>query len=400
MAPLKFQLTKKVFLKKLMAFLKWFGSMTVGVVIVFLLYDPFIGKIKGPEKYLIYVVGDFTDPTAKMVKNRLDSSLRKNLSIDNVPIDLIKREICDNGDPERAEEIATSLSKKNDILFIVGHFYSSTTKKAIPKYMMPDPPIALILTTETNPYLISSAINSNDENNNHEYAPIYGLSPDDINQAKTAVDFAEKQASRFWIIHDTENEVYSNFLAQEFKMQMQRKNNKKVLLYTDNTYIPTLETFEELEIDGVYFAGDWKNALVIMNQINSILKNQRKPFILLSDGCVDEELLKQGDNAIENVYLTYPLTPQQFYTENLGVYGKNAAKEINEIITEANNHYKESLISNWLGINRVKYAREAIQNAMKEMYDNEHRIASSFIVWQVVNDSIENKYLYKQIVNP
>lgn len=386
------KVSKINFRKALSGIIKWFAISVVGVFIAFIFFEPLQRLIRGPGEYLIYVVGDYTDSTAIKVKAQLKNNLSNNLKIGQTPVRLCPVERSDNGDPEKAAEIAQELTKENNVLFVVGHFFSTTTKNALPIYMASNPQIPVLLTTETNPFLepATSGSKCNCSEYYDEYKPVYCLSPNDINQSKKAAELAKNIADkkgkrRFWIIQDVENQVYSNFLAKNFKAEIQKQGNK-VLLHTDNTFMPSNSTFSQLNINSIFFAGDWTNALIAVEQIDLMIKTTEKPLIILSDGCVDKRLIEHGNKVLKDIYLTHPLSVKEFNEDGFGIYGKKAANEINDIIETAASYIKINPIKKWLGLNRINDARIAVKKAMRAKYEGEYRVKTDYHIWQIQKD--------------
>lgn len=155
--------------------LKWvFGPLILGII-SFAVFNPLLRQFRGVEKYYIYVISDFTEETSKNIRDKFKSGLERPLKIDGVEI--VIRDNNDFGDLSKAEKLATDIANRTDTLLIVGHFYSDTTAKALPFYLGAEPPIPVILTTETNPYLLPSS--DSKEIIGEKYQPIYALSPDD-----------------------------------------------------------------------------------------------------------------------------------------------------------------------------------------------------------------------------
>src|SRR5438132_8334050 len=119
-----------------------------------LLSGMIIGRIAnaflGAKTYYVYIIGDENDRSVKSMMNAAAEG--SYASLGDVAV---KTEIRDDaGDPQRAETISQELANRPDVLMVAGHVYSTVTKSALPNYMGADPPIPVILTTETNPNLV------------------------------------------------------------------------------------------------------------------------------------------------------------------------------------------------------------------------------------------------------
>ena len=361
------------------------GTLIVGIL-SYMLISPSMKRFKGPDQYCIYIVSNYDDKTSVIIRDAFEEKIKKmNLEIDGVKIKVERRN--DQGDLSKAKACALGIAKKNDVLMVVGHFYSDTTKEALPIYLDADPQIPVILTTETNPQLLPPL--------SKEYQPIYCLSPDDNNQADVAAKLAtrEEEDVNFWVVQDDQVRVYSNFLANKFIEKVQGITNKKVLLLSSSNLTPSVETLRALDIDCVFFAGLWHSALILIDQINEIYENDpNKPKIILTDACVDPRLIPRGKDAVEGVYLIHQLKANVYRQEGRGwgYYGDEAAATIRKIIDEANSTFKKSSIRKWLDIHRVSDARKSIKEAMENIHGEKRRVDTSFNIWKIKKDGKED----------
>ena len=312
------------------------------IILIFVITFPIIILVLnnlwvGPDNYTIYVVSDFSDSTSS--SNEIFASFKEelkneDLSINGIDIKIVDRD--DRGDPLRAAYIADEISKNEQTLMVVGHFSSTPTKAALPAYLGAEPPIPVILTTETNPDLIPPRFSN-------VQCPIFRLSPNDKAQAKKAASFArsKKEASAFWVVEDNENAVYSSYLTLEFIKELQDAENKGVVLYTKNRPIPPANTLQTLNINCVFFAGNWSNALILIRQVKAVFKN-KDVMIILSDAAVNIKLLESGKDVVEGVYLISQMDAQKYLKYEYNLYGKDAAKIVQSLIEKAgNNSFKE-----------------------------------------------------------
>src|SRR5262249_10059576 len=137
-------------------------------------------------------------------------------------VDVQLEQVDDLGEPTNAQRISEALAVTNDTLMVVGHVASTQTRAAIPAYLLKaNPPVPLIMTTETNPNLLPPRASP------QTYYPVFRLSPTDDDQAKKAVEFAmSKGAKTFWVIEDPTNPVYANFLARKFVENVHERSGK------------------------------------------------------------------------------------------------------------------------------------------------------------------------------
>src|SRR5689334_16746394 len=152
-----------------------FLSSVLGLVVITRL----TGLFTGPDSYMIYFVGPLGGDSSIV---KIENIFRKAQlpSIGGIPVKF--EELDDSGDPAIARTIAKSLASRSDTLMVVGHVLSSTSKEALPVYMQSDPQIPVILTTETNPQILPSSADPDQE------FPVFRLSPTDDDQAQSAYE--------------------------------------------------------------------------------------------------------------------------------------------------------------------------------------------------------------------
>lgn len=381
--------------------LRWFGYPLIGALIAAMIIGRLTNLVVGPDSYKIYIVGNIDEPgTREMVDAFYQpASLPK---LNRVPVEIVKMD--DNGDPDEAERISKDLVARNDTLMVVGHLQSTPTQRAIPAYMQANPAIPVILTTETNPYLVPQP------SAERTFYPVFRLTATDLDQAKKAAAFAVgKQASKFWVVEDMGNPVYSSYLAHEFVKQLDQPKSK-VLLWSSNYNIPPAYAIESLGIDWVFFAGEWQNGLILVRQLRAMPKT-KNVNVLLSDWCVDERLLQYGDKDVEGVYLTHPLPANVYREQQYRSYGTDALSVIRQLLQEGDQKFNQVataegrltyLTHRLLGLRRISDARRVIIHLMQSAVNektafelsggkkavfngNSTRADSDFEVWQILN---------------
>ena len=170
----------------------------VGTIISALIIGKIVETFIGPKQYFVYIVGDGTDPS---VRDMLVAAKTGEFPTDLGGIPIKTDVLDDSGDPEMAAGIAQQLAARSDVLMVIGHVYSSTTKRALPIYMQADPPIPVILTTETNPAFLPTPSPGDDH-----VPPVFRLFPTDQDQATKAAGFVESQhAKSVWVVEDVSN---------------------------------------------------------------------------------------------------------------------------------------------------------------------------------------------------
>ena len=381
---------------------KWIVLPLLGALIGVMVIGRLTNWVTGPKTYKIYVVGKFDDEAPRQIWGGLSDGSSQLRTLDGVNLELEK--VDDLGDPLNARRVASEISRRSDALLVVGHIYSTQTKEALPVYLQEaNPPVPVILTTETNPALLPPRVKKG------TYYPVFRLSPTDDDQADKAAQFAISQgATTFWVVEDISNPVYASYLAQEFIRQVQQRRNR-VLLWSNTLSIPSAESIRALKVNWVFFAGNWPNALILVQQLRAMFAGDKMPGILLSDGCMDQQLIDTGGSDVDGVYLTHPLKAKTYAISNYGIYGKDAVKLVAQM-TDDTDHRFSSLAGKQeglgyffrriLGIRRVSDARNALIAYMEEAVrtghefdltggercqfkDDGRRVNTTFHVWTV-----------------
>jgi branched-chain amino acid transport system substrate-binding protein len=381
---------------------KWIVLPLLGALLGVMVVGRLTNWIIGPKAYKVYVVGRFDDEAPRQIWGGLSDGSSQLRTLDGVNLELEK--IDDLGDPLNARHVASEIGRRSDALLVVGHIYSTQTKEALPVYLQEsDPPVPVILTTETNPGLLPPRVKKG------VYYPVFRLSPTDDDQAERAVEFAISQgATTFWVVEDVSNPVYSSYLAQDFIRQIQQRHNR-VLLWSNTMSLPPADSIRALKVNWVFFAGNWPNALILVQQLRAMFAGDKMPGILLSDGCMDQQLIDTGGADVDGVYLTHPLQAKTYALSNYGIYGKDAVKLIAQMVEETNDRFSSLagqqggfgyFLRRVLGIRRVKDARNALIAYMEESVRTGHefdltgggrcqfrddgtRVNTSFHVWTV-----------------
>jgi branched-chain amino acid transport system substrate-binding protein len=306
----------------------------------------------GPDAYKIYVAGKLdSGDELKELFDAIPDEPKEDLTIDTKPIKIEKQD--DKGDPHYAEQIAGDISRKDDALLVVGHVFSTSTKAALPYYLGgprqgADPPIPVILTTETNPDLLPPKVSDG------LCPPAMRLSPTDDEQARTAAIFGSSLASNFWVVADVDNAVYSQYLTSQFISQVNKQKKQHVVLSSTDQSVPPLDALKALKIDGVFFAGEWSDALILIRQINTFKSAgafPRGPAVILSDAAVDKSLLDNGGSDVNGVFLTHQLTAAEYQDASKGYakYGHDAYNLAARMIQQADKEFAKRRQSHgWL----------------------------------------------------
>lgn len=352
-------------------------ELGLGVLVSLVLIDRMTQWWQGPSAYKVYVVGDFS-PTGTAPRQVL-RGLTEKMSALSMPLTIAGRPLRieyknDRGDDRLARQIAAALSRADDTLMVIGHFASTRTKLALPFYLQQaDPPVPVILTTETNPDLLPPADLSEAE----PYYPVFRLSPTDDQQAAQAAKFAmnEQKCHAFWVIEGEQNPVYSGYLARTFVQRVHAKKGR-VVLWTNGSGAAPIVAYTELRkqagIDCVFFTGDKESAQILLEQLTA-LDPHNVPQILLSDAAATADLRLAG-GADDMVHVIHPLSAAEFSDrDRYRVYGEQAFALLEHLVESANETYEVELEHNsilhrlrtLLNIHRVADARLVVAAAMQ-----------------------------------
>jgi ABC-type branched-subunit amino acid transport system substrate-binding protein len=389
---------------------KWIVLPLLGALISAVVIGRVVDQLLGPSSYKVYLIGHLSESETAGIASAFSGELPK---INGVPVEI--KQLDDSGDPDTAERISLHLASLNDTLLVVGHLESTPTQKALPAYLqIAEPPIPVILTTETNPNVLPP------KPADGTYYPAFRLSPTDDSQAKKAADFALSQgATAIWVVEDVSNHVYSKYLAHEFVRQVHQHPSAKVLLWSTNYNIPPAYAVSALGINWVFFAGEWQDALVLIRQLRA-MPQTHKVNILLSDWCVDGKLIEDGGSDVENVYLTHALSPTVYNQEHYAVYGKDAFQLVKQLLVDGDQQFDQLarkggnktayLLRRVLGLRRVGDARRTLAYLMEAsvlqrrafsltggtgeaqaVFNGDGtRIDAAFQVWQIRNHAFSN----------
>lgn len=328
-----------------------------------------VGALSGPSAYEIMVAGNFSPQGAALsMQKTLAACDWKDVLLDGRTVRIRAVDDVAAGPRLTAEQIAA----RNDTLMVVGHFTSTTTSQALPVYLTQDSPIPVLLTTETNPDLVPKASAEGDP---EVQLPVFRLWPTDDKQAEDAADYAASKGTTFWVVEDMSNNyVYSHYLAEKFTEHILRRTGKKVVLWSNNRSLPSPETLHTYGIDAVFFPGGWQDALVLIHAVNTAWAQnpEARPKIFLTDGSAnaDMDLLIRGGADIEGVFVTHPMSADQ-YMQNSGFedLARDACNVIMALVAEADQHIKEH--KHWflgkLDYHSVSDARRAIAGAMHNL---------------------------------
>lgn len=377
---------------------KWIIAPLIGAAIAALLISRLINAFIGVDHYSVYVVGPSDQPALADAFTKF-ANTPVHWSIQGIPVRLKVQD--DQGEPDFAARIAAGLSKRDDTLLVIGHFQSSSSKAALPLYMDADPPIPVILTTETTANILPAA------NRPHTYYPVLWLSPDDDSEVRAAFDFARgKGAKAFWIVQDDlANPVYSSYLAEKF-MERAQSPVTQVLLQTSPTLVLSPSVVKHLKTDWIFFAGGWRAALLFIRQLHAA--GFTGMHILMSDGCATQDLLDAASTGeLDGIYVAHSLFAKTFSDSHYGAYADDSIALVDKLISDADaglsdgSAVPEGLgyrIRRMAGVHRVQDSRNAVIQAIHSVsgekvnlphgpatFEKNGARRAKFHIWQIVN---------------
>ncbi len=300
--------------------------------------------------YKIYIIGDESSESFEFVKKLHEEILSKIKSrnseyitkLNGVKIEFITKN--DAGTDSLAIAGANEIANDPRTLMVIGHFYSTTTKAALPYYLESDPPIPVILITESSPQLMPPNVVPKDQ------ISVIRLVATDKSQAAIAARKCKDNIIHSdntgkvnaWVIQGDFNPVYSKYLTTLFIREIQNiKNGRgRVLLKTDidNPPSPNLELSELEKINCIFFAGDLHESLLtiymIKNFYTSLLID--KPFLIVSDASATSKLIERGKGFVQDAYVISHLPADTISDENktYNYYAERVLGTIDQILRE------------------------------------------------------------------
>jgi ABC-type branched-subunit amino acid transport system substrate-binding protein len=403
---------------------EWLISPFPAAIVAAIALTWIIAWLNGPSLYYIYVVsakpasGEPESRNAQLFWEGFQNHRLHLTKFRGVDLD-IKEEHEESGSqaiPLNAQSISATLARRNDTLLVVLFLGSSRTKEVLPEYLQAtDPPIPTVLTWQTNPDLLPPKLAN-------MFFPVLQMWPTDDAQADNAAKFPKPDHGvkpRFWVVEDTSNPTYSQFLADRF-IEQAEQNSGEVLLRSNSLSLPTVQTISDLRINWVFFTGSSSDALILARQLSAIESQINKGLketsprykrlrLILSDTSVDDRLKMSSD--LNDVYVTYPMPASEYNSDKgLKQLGNDASEIVEELVKGADGDQSAASTGSTggilvkfrtaLGIQRVSDARNALISYMQKQrqyhlsenedttytFDEEgKRKDGRFYVWEVKN---------------
>lgn len=334
--------------------------------------------MQGVDSYAVYVVGDLRQGSRHAhevfegVRERQWANRRRQpLLLGDIPV--VFKEKNDFGFERGARRAAEELVAADDALMVVGHFASSRTKAVAETYLGAEPPIPMLLPTETNPHVIPPG-------GSDEYRPVYRLSPTDDQQAALAARYlVQRGCERIVALDDrslspTDNNIYSRYLVDEFVKQVLLRTPPGApsvrRVWPQDVRRLRLDADESVPGDCVFFVGGWSTALLVIERMHP--QASRYPAVVLSDSAVDPRLLGRLPlDAPTEVVIAHTVSSSE--SNALRTLGHDVFDVVEGLIDESQETFgrglkRHGLIKYWLhvfGIHRVKAARLVLASNME-----------------------------------
>jgi ABC-type branched-subunit amino acid transport system substrate-binding protein len=387
------------------------------VIVGLVVFKPIEDWWSGPDVYKVYLVGNKNDSETQRIFRSIqgEAALAK-LKIDGREVDVEEKD--DKGNITVAKEIANHLVTGSDTLMVIGHVFSQRTKQMLPAYMAATPQIPVITTRETLPSLMGRVEYCYKPG---RYCPLISMSPTDVDQARSIVDFAESQGAESFLIlreDDENNGDYIHGLVKGIRENIVEDRNKMGANVTAE--VPILD---QVSIDAavdltyskhpkcvVYIGNFGIGRKYITSLRQKGTKNPETPYspiMVLTDSSVGQDLF-MGD--IGPVFASYQLSGEQYLAAD-NVYGVDAFAMVKQLVRQVDEDplafetdWRSSL-RHFMNVHRVKDARVALIKAMQTnadsgqpyvglngrtyIYVNRYsRQDSYFHVWKVDNHQI------------
>lgn len=342
-------------------------SLLIGVLTTYL-----VVYLSGPSEYVVYVVGDFSSDNqiaADVWRGLQDTCADRKLRIDGRSE--VFETLNDQGEPERARRLAESLVASDNALMVIGHMLTQQSIAALPIYLGTEPPLPVLLTTETHPDILPPLPVD------RSFHPVFRLSPDDEQQAEEMFHLAKRvRARRYWIAEDSANAVYSEFLAQQLDGRIVGAGGE-VMLRTPSILSPdqgyweaffALATGSKLQVDALLYAGAWSDAVHALQQLQRLQPDSL--VAVLGDLAAHRKLLDLDDSISGKIFLTHPLRAAVFEEEGYAPFGHDACLILQRLLVDVRQTRtfrgdRWSQMARMLRLTKVEDARESLAEMME-----------------------------------
>jgi hypothetical protein len=300
--------------------------------------------------YKIYLVAGSHYLTEKTKHDFGGAYELKDLSVDDVPVQLVIVELADDK-PETAKSKAQDLANDASTLLVIGHFDSEPTEASLKQYFTARPQIPFIASVQTDDDLLSKACPQGSCYEGTWPLPYIQLSPTNAEQAHWAIQYAAENGRRHFVIveSDASNTSYSKSLAEDYKDAITKLAD--ALPDVTKHFLPmnglTNESLEEEiatdDIDCLLYAGGFDDAPSLVKRVWEIQgerpESDRKgpgrpntPMVILDDSVV-ENRLENTAFKLSPVNITNQRDAED-YKKGINVYGLDAIAIATELVRD------------------------------------------------------------------
>jgi len=202
----------------------------------------------------------------------------------------------DNDDPKQAKEVARELTKDRNVLGVIGHVTSASSKEALPEYGKAR--LAMVSPTST-----STALRGDN---------FFRVTPSDRVSGEKLAEYAIKQNIKRVVIF-YKNDAYGTSLKNAFKSSFERQNGQIIRepidltqLKIDESYRLVKDTILNDKADAIVFCTNTEVYDVVAKIVeaqNTIPNLPRKLKLLAGNGLYGDKVLQQ---SFEGLILAVP----------------------------------------------------------------------------------------------
>ena len=218
----------------------------------------------------------------------------------------------DNDDPSQAQIVSQELIKDSNVLGVIGHASSTTSKATLPEYK--NAGLAMI-----------SSSSSSTELSMKEFQVFFRTIPSDKQAGERLAKYAINQDIKQVVIYYQQDDIYSESLKKAFEKSFTDKGGKVVR--AKNLADPNLDAFDEVshsvlkdEADAVVFFPKIGLIPTVINIAREQQKNRaklpKKLKLLGGDSLYGADILTEGKEALEGLVLAVPWSAEKSSSKN------------------------------------------------------------------------------------
>lgn len=268
----------------------------------------------------------------------------------------------DAADPKEAVSVANKLIAQQDIVGLVGHMNSGTTKPATEVYHQAEIPV--VMPVPTNPEITQRGFDN-----------LFRIPPTDLAQGAAGARFAllKLGKKRFAIIHDKTD--YGKPLAEIVRKTVIANGGQVVafegITEGDKDFRAVLTKIKQANPDVLYFGGIYNEGGLVAKQAAEL---RLKVQFLSADGCYSSKFIElAGKSAAEGAIMSFIAPPveanpamKKFAADFKATYGDinafapngyDATKVLIEGIKKANNLDRAAIIK---ALHAPKFAYDGV----------------------------------------